>query len=418
MPEPVTHSPRECCDTFLDAALDRLELAAPVRQLLRGPYREVMVELPIMREDGTLSVYSGYRVQHDNARGPFKGGLRFHPSVDMDHFRALAAVMTWKTAVADIPFGGAKGGIDCDPSDLTEAELETLTKRFTERMDEIIGPNRDIPAPDVGTGARQMAWIFDAYAVRHGYEPGVVTGKPIQLGGSLGRTEATGRGVAMVTGWACEAEGLELEGAAVAIQGFGNVGSHAARFLAGRGARIVAVSDVHGGLYREEGLDVEALFEAHAADSRRPIAEAGVPGRPLSNEEILVLDVDVLIPAAIESVLHGGNAGDVRARMIVEAANLPSTCEAHAMLVERGVPVVPDILANAGGVIVSYLEWVQNRERMRWDLERVNQSLERILGRAWREVSGRAREEGVDYRLAAYELAVSRVREAIELRGF
>jgi glutamate dehydrogenase (NAD(P)+) len=418
MPDSGPHSPLECSDTFLDAALDRLELTPSMRQLLRGPYREVMVELPLVREGGELRVYAGYRVQHDNARGPFKGGLRFHPSVDMDHFRALAAVMTWKTAVADIPFGGAKGGIDCDPHELTASELETLTKRFTERMDEVIGPNRDIPAPDVGTGSRQMAWIFDAYAVRHGYEPGVVTGKPIQLGGSLGRTEATGRGVSMVTAWACEEEGLELGSAAVAIQGFGNVGSHAARFLAGLGARVVAVSDVHGGLYRERGLDIDALFEARARDGELPIAEAGVPGEPVSNDDLLTLDVDVLIPAAIESVLHGGNAGDVRARLVVEAANLPSTCEAHAILVERGVPVIPDILANAGGVIVSYLEWVQNRERMRWDVERVNGDLERILGRAWREVRGRAREEGVDYRLAAYELAVSRVQEAIELRGF
>ena len=418
MPDPGTHSPLECSDTFLDAAMDRLELAPSMRQLLRGPYREVMVELPLMRHDGELRVYSGYRVQHDNARGPFKGGLRFHPSVDMDHFRALAAVMTWKTAVADIPFGGAKGGIDCDPHELTQAELETLTKRFTEKMDEVIGPNRDIPAPDVGTGAPQMAWIFDAYAVRHGYEPGVVTGKPLQLGGSLGRTEATGRGVSMVTSWACEEEGLELEGASVAIQGFGNVGSHAARFLAGLGARVVAVSDVHGGVYREEGLDVDELFEVRARNVDQPIAEAGASGEPLSNDDLLTLDVDILIPAAIEGVLHGGNAGEVRAGMVVEAANLPSTCEAHAVLLERGVTVIPDILANAGGVIVSYLEWVQNRERMRWDVERVNGDLERILGRAWREVSGRAREDGVDFRLAAYELAVSRVREAIELRGF
>jgi glutamate dehydrogenase (NAD(P)+) len=418
MPESDVHSPLECSDTFLDAAMDRLELDPPMRQLLRGPYREVMVELPLVREGGDLRVYSGYRVQHDNARGPFKGGLRFHPSVDMDHFRALAAVMTWKTAVADIPFGGAKGGIDCDPHELTKPELETLTKRFTEKMDEVIGPNRDIPAPDVGTGAPQMAWIFDAYAVRHGYEPGVVTGKPIQLGGSLGRTEATGRGVSMVTAWACEAEGVELEGATVAIQGFGNVGSHAARFLAERGAKVVAVSDVDGGLYRDEGLDIEALIAARSGAGGRPVAQSDVAGEPLSNDDLLTLDVDVLIPAAIESVLHGGNAGDVRARLVVEAANLPSTCEAHAILVERGIPVIPDIVANSGGVIVSYLEWVQNRERMRWDVERVNADLERILGRAWREVSGRAGEESVDYRLAAYELAVSRVREAIELRGF
>ncbi len=412
------HTPLECTNTFLDTALDRMEIDPAMRRLLRGPYREVMVELPLVREDGELEVFTGYRVQHDNARGAFKGGLRYHPSVDMDHFRALAAVMTWKTAVADIPFGGAKGGIDCDPSALCAADLETLTKKFTARMDEVIGPNRDIPAPDVGTSSREMAWIFDAYAMRHGNEPGVVTGKPIQLGGSLGRTEATGRGVAMVTSWAAAEQGIELEGASVAIQGFGNVGSHAARFLAERGAKVVAVSDVHGGLVREEGLDVGALQSARARDRNAAVAQMGVAGEPISNDGLLTLEVDILIPAAIESVLHGGNARDVRARMIVEAANLPSTCEAHRIFVERGLPVIPDILANAGGVIVSYLEWVQNRERMRWEEERVNAELERILGKAWREVSGLARESGADYRVTAYELAVSRVREAIELRGF
>ncbi|HKK27299.1 MAG TPA: Glu/Leu/Phe/Val dehydrogenase dimerization domain-containing protein [Gemmatimonadota bacterium] len=418
MPDADRHSPLECGDTFLDRAMMRLGLGQEMRTLLKGPYREIMVELPLVRADGELEVFAGYRVQHDQARGPFKGGLRFHPSVDMDHFRALAAVMTWKTAVVDVPFGGAKGGIACDPHALSAAELEDLTKGFTEKMDEVIGPNRDIPAPDVGTGPREMAWMFDAYSRRHGYEPGVVTGKPIQLGGSYGRTEATGRGVAMVTAWACEAEGIGLEGARVAIQGFGNVGSHAASFLAERGARVVALSDVSGGLRRDEGLDVEAMRRIASDDPELPLPELDVEGEPLSNGELLALDVDVLVPAAIEGVLHGGNVGDVRARLVVEGANLPTTCDAHELLVERGTPVVPDILANAGGVTVSYLEWVQNRERVRWEAERVNRELERVLGEAWKVVCDRAEEEGVDYRMAAYEVAVGRVREAIELRGF
>ena len=418
MAEQPEHGPLECTEAFLGDAFERLGVPADQRRLLSGPYREITIELPLRREDGRLSVYHGYRVQHDRSRGPFKGGLRFHPDVDVEHFRGLGSVMTWKTAVVDVPFGGAKGGIDCDPHELSPPELETLTKRFTHRMLEVIGPNRDIPAPDVGTGPREMAWVVEEYSKSKGHEPGVVTGKPVQLGGSPGRTAATGRGVAMVTARAAAAEGVDLDGASVAVQGFGNVGSHAAEFLSGRGARIVAVSDAGGGVYREDGLDVASLLrQARRSDEYVPVRQMDGDREAISNEEILTLDVDVLVPAAIEGVLHGGNADGVRADLVVEAANLPTDCEAARILEDRGIPVVPDILANAGGVTVSYLEWVQNRERYRWREERVDRELQSFLGRAWEAVSTRARQEGVGYRSAAYEIAVSRVLEATRLRG-
>ena len=419
MAEQRDHGPLECSDAFLTAALERLGVPDEQRKLLSGPYREIAIELPLRREDGELSVFQGYRVQHDQSRGPFKGGLRYHPGVDVAHFRGLGSVMTWKTAVVDVPFGGAKGGIDCDPHELTSRELETLTKRFTDKMMEVIGPNRDVPAPDVGTGPREMAWILDEYSKSEGHEPGVVTGKPVQLGGSPGRTEATGRGVAEVTARAAEAEGIELDGASVAIQGFGNVGTHTAEFLAERGARVVAVSDARGGILREEGLDVASLLQqARETDEYVSVREMDAVREEITNEELLTLDVDVLVPAAIECVLHAGNADRVQADLVVEGANLPTDCEAARILEDRGVPVVPDILANAGGVTVSYLEWVQNRERYRWQEDRVNRELESFMERAWEAVASRAREEGIGYRLAAYEIAASRVVDATRLRGF
>jgi glutamate dehydrogenase (NAD(P)+) len=419
MADEDAHSPLECTEAFLEAALERLGADGEMRTLLEGPYREIMVELPLRDDDGELRVFHGYRVQHDHSRGPFKGGLRYHPHVDMDHFRGLASVMTWKTAVVDVPFGGAKGGVDCDTHELSPRELEVLTKRFTDKMQEVLGPNRDIPAPDVGTGPREMAWVLDQYSKTEGHEPGVVTGKPVQLGGSPGRTEATGRGVAMVAEWAAAELGLSMDGATVAVQGFGNVGTYAVRSLAERGADVVAVSDARGGVHRPAGLDVEALVAAReGTEGYVPVREIGVEGEEISNAELLTLDVDVLVPAAIEAVLTGENAGDLSATLVVEAANLPTTCDAAAILADRGIPVVPDILANAGGVIVSYLEWVQNRERYRWEEERVNRELEAFLRRAWSSVRDRAREEGVDFRTAAYELAAGRVMEATRLRGF
>lgn len=417
----TTKSPqRKSCEHFLDDTFDRLEIAPDLRQLLRSPYREVRFELPLQRDDGSISLFYGYRVQHNQSRGPFKGGLRYHPDVDMDHFVALAELMTWKTALLDLPFGGGKGGINCNPQDLSVRELEILTKRYVERIAMLIGPDRDIPAPDIGTGPREMAWIVDAYSHRVGFNPGVATGKPLPLGGSLGRLQATGQGVALVTVLAAEATGIEMEGASVAIQGFGNVGSHAARFLQERGARIVAISGSKHGYFVEPGIDIRTLLDKTTGPKRWQEALAGmdVPSQVISNDELLELDVDILIPSAVGGVIHGDNADRIQARMIVEAANMPITCEADSTLHARGCTIVPDILANAGGVTVSYLEWVQNRQRYRWGKEKVEQELECRMERAWTQVSQRAAKDSLNYRQAAYAIAITRTIDAINLRGF
>lgn len=412
-------SPRKTCEQFLEAAFEHLEIREEMRNLLRAPYREMRFELPLTRDDGSVSLFYGYRVQHEHSRGPFKGGLRFHPDVDIDHFVALAQLMTLKTAVLDLPFGGAKGGVNCDPHQLSVHELETLTKRYVERVAMIIGPDRDILAPDMGTGPREMAWIVDAYALRAGFEPGVATGKPLELGGSPGRLAATGRGVAMVASWAAQEHGIELDGATVAIQGFGNVGAHAARFLAERGARVVAVVDATGGRFSETGLDIPALWQRlkeHGSSATFP--EIAGEGDEISGDELLSLEVDLLVPAALGGAIHANNASQVQARMIVEAANMPVTCQADRQLTDRGVVIVPDILANAGGVTVSYLEWVQNRQRYQWPESRVNKELEKRLQQAWQAVRDRARQHSGSYRLAAYQIALERTIAAIRLRGF
>ncbi|GHA19714.1 Glu/Leu/Phe/Val family dehydrogenase [Oceanisphaera arctica] len=412
-------TPKICSESFLQGAFDVLAIDEQMQHLIRSPHREISFEIPITLGDGSLRVFSGYRIQHDHSRGPFKGGLRYHPDVNREHFEGLAQLMTWKTALVDIPFGGAKGGINCDPRQLSDRELELLTKKLTQRLECVIGPDVDILAPDVGTNPKTMAWIYDAYSLVHGLEPAVVTAKPIQLGGSQGRTAATGRGVALVTSWAADMEGIELEGATVAIQGFGNVGRFAAKFLSDYGATIVAVSDSKGGLYNEDGLNTASLFEAaEKTDRRTSLYDLKVDGQKLDNEALLSLDVDILIPAAMENAITDENAKDVNARMIVEAANVPITCKATNILADSGIPVIPDILANAGGVIVSYLEWVQNRQRYRWDEERVNHELEATLRRAWDAVLERKQKESNTYREAAYLIAVERVKEAIEMRGF
>jgi glutamate dehydrogenase (NAD(P)+) len=311
------HELRECGETFLEAAFERLGIDDALRLLLRTPQREITVELPLRRDDGSLSVFRGYRVQHDRSRGPFKGGMRYHPDVDREHFLALAQVMTWKTALADIPFGGAKGGIGCDPSTLSARELRDLTWAFTERLGSLLGPDRDIPGPDLGTGQREMAWMLEAWTRRHGDEPGVVTGKPVQLGGTPEREGATGRGVATLAGWALEAHGASVAGATFAIQGFGNVGRRAAELIAERGGRVVAISDAHGALHRAEGLPIAArgaAADAAGAAKELPRAAGRACGDALGNDELLALEVDVLVPAAVDGTIHGGNAGDVRAR--------------------------------------------------------------------------------------------------------
>ncbi|HSR40977.1 MAG TPA: Glu/Leu/Phe/Val dehydrogenase dimerization domain-containing protein [Longimicrobiales bacterium] len=405
----------EAVNFQFDRAARRLRLGEQTQVALKTPFREIMTELPLRCEDGSLRVFRGYRVQHDNARGPMKGGIRYHPEVELDEVRALASLMTWKTAVVSLPYGGAKGGVDCDPSTLSRSDLQRLTRRFTERMHLFIGPNVDIPAPDVNTNPEVMAWIVDEYSKFHGFSPGVVTGKPVEIGGSEGRLSATGDGLAVVTARSLEEEGESVEGATVAIQGFGNVGSHAALALAGRGARVVAVSDVKGGIFQGDGLDVEACVRA--VDEAGSVVEYEGPHEEIGNPELLALEVDVLVPAALGGVLTGENAGAVRAGLIVEGANGPTTPAAEQILVERGIRQIPDILANAGGVTVSYFEWVQNAQNTSWDGERVRGELEEVMLRAYDDVSTQAREAEVSMRLAAFMVAVRRVARAAELRG-
>ena len=411
-------SPIHSGEQFLEHAFDQLEMETDMRHLLRACYREVRFELPLKRDDGSMALFTGYRVQHDQNLGPFKGGLRYHPDVDMDHFVALARLMTWKCALLGLPFGGAKGGVNCDPESLSTRELENLTKRLVSRLDMIIGPDRDIPAPDMGTGQQEMAWIVDAYAHRFGYAPGVVTGKPVSLGGSHGRLQATGRGVAQVAELAAAAGGMEIGDASVAIQGFGNVGSNAARFLHERGAKVVAVSDVGGGKYDADGLGLQTLFD-NQDGSDRPVSspKAEISGDEITNDDLLELEVDILIPAAIGHVITADNVDRIQAGLVVEAANMPIDCTADKALADRGVPVVPDLLANAGGVTVSYLEWVQNQGRYQWPEEKVNRELKSRLDQAWQEVSERADAESVSLRMAAYKTAIERVVNAIHLRG-
>jgi glutamate dehydrogenase (NAD(P)+) len=410
-------TPFEAVNYQFDLAADLLELSDAMRVALKTPYREVMIEIPLICDSGDLRTFRGYRVQHNLARGPMKGGLRYHPDVDLDEARALASLMTWKTAVVDLPYGGAKGGIDCDPRSpsLSQRDLENITRTFVERLQVFIGPNQDIPAPDLNTNAQVMAWIVDEYSKFHGFTPGVVTGKPIALGGSEGRESATGRGVALISSLAARDHGVELEGARVAIQGFGNVGSWSARFLAEMGARVVAVSDVEGAVHSGSGLDLAAVSDA-VATSGSVVGTDGV--ERISNADLLALDVDVLVPAALGHVIHGGNARDVRARLIVEGANAPVTPVADEILAERSIPVVPDILANAGGVTVSYFEWVQNLQQFRWSADRVDQELTATLERAYRTVREVSEAKRVSMRTAAFILAIRRVATATELRGF
>jgi len=410
-----------CTDSqshFLERAFARLDLRDIHESLLVQSFREVSVQIPLIVErNGTrsLETFTGYRVQHNQARGPFKGGLRFHPSVSLDEIRSLAQLMTWKCALVDVPFGGAKGGIRVDPDELSRSELETMTKRFTQKMAPVLGVHRDVPAPDVNTSPRVMAWIFEEYSKVHGHTPAIVTGKPIELGGSQGRIEATGYGVACVTALFCKQLGRPLEGARVVLQGFGNVGKHAAMHLAAQGARIVAVADVHGGRYDDRGLDVAALTE-HVTEGGRVTEYEG--GELIDNEELLALPCDVLVPAALEGAIDCDNVDRVRARIIVEAANMPITHNADESLRERGVVIVPDILANAGGVIVSYFEWAQNIQEFAWSRDVVLTRLRECLQAAYEAVIQASEEGAEDLRTAAYDIAIRRVARAIELRGF
>jgi glutamate dehydrogenase (NAD(P)+) len=391
-----------------------MDVGERIETLLAAPLREVKVQVSIEMDSGEIRTFTGFRVQHDNSRGPMKGGLRYHPTVNDDEVVSLASLMTWKTAVVNLPFGGAKGGINCDPTTLSIKEIERLTRKFVDQVQDLIGPTRDIPAPDVNTNPQVMAWIMDQYSRYHGHSPAVVTGKPLELYGSRGREAATGRGLLYICREILRDVGLPVSGTRFAIQGFGNVGSHAARLLSEDGARLVAVSDVHGGIWNGNGLDVPGLFE-HVKRSGTVVGFAG--GEPCSSEEVLYADCEVLIPAALGGVLHKENAEAVRAKVIVEGANAPTTPEADEILDRRGVLIVPDILANAGGVTVSYFEWVQNLQQLAWDEERVNAELEKIMRDAYDRVSQIARTRKLSLRTAAFVMAIGRVGKATVLRG-
>lgn len=405
---------QETTSQFFDRAAELMGLSTNMRRLLLVPERELKVQVAIERDNGELATFIGYRVQHDSARGPMKGGLRFHPEVNADEVLALATLMTWKTAIVNIPYGGAKGGISVSVNDLSPGELERLTRRFVDVIHDFIGPDKDIPAPDMGTNAQVMAWIMNQYQKYHGYNPACVTGKPVELHGAEGREEATGRGVATITSAVIERLKWPAKSNTVAIQGYGNVGSHTAEILAQKGFKIVAVSDAFGGVQNDDGLDITRLSEhVRAKRTVKDFSKAD----PITNEEVLAAPVDVLIPAALGNVLTGDNAKDVRARLIVEAANNPTTPEADEIFEKREILVVPDVLANAGGVTVSYFEWVQNRQHFKWELSRVRKELDKIMEDSLDKVWTIANEKKVTLRTAAYLLGIGRVGRATILGG-
>jgi glutamate dehydrogenase (NAD(P)+) len=414
-PNPIEfESALETARRQLAHAASQLDIDSNIVERLKHPAKIHEVTVPIERDDGTVEVFTGYRAQHDSVRGPFKGGLRYHPGVTRDECVGLSMWMTWKCAVMDIPFGGAKGGIVVNPKALSETEKERLTRRFTQEIRDVIGPNRDIPAPDMGTNAQTMAWIMDAYSMQTGEtSPGVVTGKPPVVGGSYGRDEAPGRSVAIITREVCDYYDRPLNETTIAVQGFGSVGASAARLLDEWGASIVAISDVNGAVYDPNGLDVAAI----PSHEEEPEAVTRGVDDVLSNEELLALDVDVMIPAAIGNVITEANANDIQAGIIVEGANGPTTSGADAILTEREIPVVPDILANAGGVTVSYFEWLQDINRRAWSLEKVNKELEHEMQTAWNEVRHEVDSRDVTWRDAAYIVALSRIAEAHQTRG-
>lgn len=402
-------------NAFLDRAADRIQLEDGLRELFRRPWRELHISVPVRMDDGRVEVFPGYRVQHNGVRGPFKGGIRYHPNTDQEDVRALASLMTWKSALVDIPFGGAKGGVQCDPRNMSEAELNEMTRRYTRTIEPILGVNLDIPAPDMGTNAQTMAWMMDEYGQLHGYNPSVVTGKPIELGGSAGREAATGRGAVFVLTEAMHDLDMQVQGARVAVQGFGNVGSWFARIAHEEGLRVVAVADLHGSICNANGLDIPALAE-YAGEHHTVAGFTG--GENCRTEDIFSVECDVFVPAAMENALTEENAGTLPAKLVLEAANHPTTPEADRILAERGIPVLPDILVNGGGVTVSYFEWTQNLQQFSWTEERVNEELQRRIVAAYRAVAAKAREAGCAYRETAMEIGVERVARAIKLRGF
>lgn len=405
----------EAVKQYFEKAADKLDLSDEYRELMLTPKREMQVQIPIELDDGNLKTFLGYRVQHDNSRGPMKGGLRYHHEVDLDEVRALATLMTWKTAVVDIPYGGAKGGVCVDPRTLSRKENQRLTRKFIDQIHEVIGPDTDIPAPDMGTNAETMAWMRNQYEKYHGFNPAVITGKPVEHYGAKGREEATGRGVGILTFKLLSRMNKRAKGTTVAIQGFGNVGFHAAKWLAESEFNIVAISDMSGAYYSPDGIDINAALR-YVLEGRTLEGFEGAP--KISNEELLQLDVDVLIPAAIGGVITTENAHQIKAKMIIEAANGPVDADADDILEANDIIVLPDIIANAGGVTVSYFEWVQNRQFYQWELDRIRQNLEAKLSQAFESVWQMANESKVNLRTAAYMVAIERVRKATELGGF
>ncbi|MHA2140460.1 MAG: Glu/Leu/Phe/Val family dehydrogenase [Candidatus Thorarchaeota archaeon] len=413
--EDKTLNPFEIAKRQLDIVAKHMELDSDILEVLKHPKRVLEVAVPVRMDDGAIKVFTGYRVQHNEARGPFKGGIRYHPQVDLDEVKALATWMSMKTAVVDIPYGGAKGGIICNPKEMSHHELEHLTRRFTSEIALIIGPYRDVPAPDVNTNSQIMAWIMDTYSMSEGYAvPEVVTGKPIEVGGSLGRNEATSRGAVICVREAAKVIGLDLNGATVAITGYGNVGYNAAWLMEELGAKVVAVSDSRGAIYNPDGLDARKVKE-HKQKTR---SVKDYPGaKDIGQSDVYELDVDILIPSALENEITDENAGKVKAKIISEGANGPTTPEADEILFKKGTFLVPDILANSGGVTVSYYEWLQNLTREYWTEEEVNGKLEKRIVKAFNDVHKISKEKKIHMRTAAYVLAVGRIAGAHKLRG-
>jgi glutamate dehydrogenase (NAD(P)+) len=405
----------DALEIYFNRAADQMDLTENMRRLLVIPKREVQVQIAVEMDDGELATFIGYRVQHNNSRGPMKGGLRYHPQVDLDEVRALAALMTWKTAVVNIPYGGAKGGIAIDPSRLSLREVERITRKFIDEIHDIIGPDSDIPAPDMGTGAEVMAWIMNQYAKYHGFSPACVTGKPVEMFGLPGREEATGRGVGILVLKLLGRLGRKPDFTRVAIQGFGNVGSHTAKYLSEATCRVVAISDVSGGYYRAEGLDLPGMFRY--TREHRGTLEGYTEAERISNPALLELDVELLIPAALGGVITAENAARIKAPIIVEGANAPTEPDADEILAKRGTIILPDILANAGGVTASYFEWAQNRQHYQWGLNRVRQELDAVLSEGFQKVWELSVERKVSLRTAAFMLGIGRVGRATVLGG-
>ena len=407
----------EIVSHYFSVAADRLNLRDDVATVLSSSYREVKVQIPVTLDDGTIHCYSGFRVQHNGARGPYKGGIRFHPEVDLDEVRALASLMTWKTAIVEIPYGGAKGGVDCPASELGEQELQRVARQFMSKVEKVLGPTRDIPAPDVGTNAQVMAWMMDEYGKLHGHTPACVTGKPISLEGSYGREAATGRGVVYAFKEAAEQLDIDPSEVKFVVQGYGNVGSWAARELADLGGTLVGASDAAGAIHCEKGIDAHALAD-HTKEGGTLTEFDGDGIEEIAPDNLLELECDVFIPAALGGMIHESNADDLKCKVIVEGANSPTTPKADDILNDKGVFVIPDVMANAGGVVVSYFEWVQNLQHFRWEEEEVNERLGKIMRKAYKAVHDRAEQDDVSLRVAAYELGIERVVESSRARGY